>query len=71
MGNRFPLGCFPKLGLIDPLSDSLYGSGIYYHVFLASISLLGVNRDMILLARDTAFFEGDSVHYDAKSGWGL
>ena len=44
--------------LIGPLSDSSYGSGVYDHVFLPSISLIGVNRDLIPPARDTAFFEG-------------
>jgi len=53
--------------LIGSLSDSSYGSGVYDHVFLPSISLIGVNRDLIPRARDTAFFEGDFVDYGLKS----
>jgi hypothetical protein len=69
------VGLLSKLDLIGPLSDSSYGSGVYDHVFLPSISLIGVNRDLITPARDTAFFDGDSVDYCPKSrcwsGWNV
>jgi len=42
------VGLLSKLDLIGPLSDSSYGSGVYDHVFLPSISLIGLNRDLIL-----------------------
>ncbi len=61
------VGLLSKLDLIGLLSDFSCGSDVCDHFFLSSISLLGVNRDLIPPARDTAFFKGDSVDYGPKS----
>jgi hypothetical protein len=49
--------------------DSSFGSGIYNHVFLSSISPRGVNSDLILPTRNTAHFRVDSVDYGPESIW--
>ena len=51
------VGLLSEPSLIGPLPDSSYRSGVYDHVFLPSISLIGVNGDLIPPAGDTAFFE--------------
>jgi hypothetical protein len=57
---------FFKLDPVILVRASVLGSGISSHVLLRSISLIGVNRDLITPARDTAFFEGESVDYGPK-----
>jgi hypothetical protein len=58
---------FSKLDLVTLLVDSSFGSGIYTHVFLPTISPRGVNSDLILPTGNTGIFEGDSVDYGTKS----
>ena len=53
--------------LISPLFDSFFGSAIYEHVLLSSISLEEVNSDLILQTRNTALLGGDSTDYGPKS----
>ena len=66
---------FSKFDLIILLAASSLGSGIYNHVLACSIHRRRVNTDLIPPARDTAFFESDSVDYCPKSrcwsGWNV